>query len=311
MYEENFNIYKALTTAEEKLYLSYSLSDTDSKTLRKSLIISKIKRIFPKIIEETKNNKLEKNLNAEKENLIEEINLKEEKHQLEKEANLRDEILTKDSTFLKLLENIDNEDWKEVFLWYNNNEPEKLESAINGLSYTNLPKKITSESIDKIYGEKMKTSVSRLETYMSCPFSYYLKYGLKLSEKEKLEVKTVDTGSFMHEVIDEFFKRLMKNEENSELQQSTQNEKENSQNIKNLQNDESLNDIENSTENLDGNYTIYTIDENGIEKIVSEIVDKKLESASKFNQTAKYKILVQRLKKVITMSLKYIVRVQK
>ena len=307
MYEENFNIYKALTTAEEKLYLSYSLSDTDSKTLRKSLIISKIKRIFPKIIEETKNNKLEKNLNAEKENLIEEINLKEEKHQLEKEANLRDEILTKDSTFLKLLENIDNEDWKEVFLWYNNNEPEKLESAINGLSYTNLPKKITSESIDKIYGEKMKTSVSRLETYMSCPFSYYLKYGLKLSEKEKLEVKTVDTGSFMHEVIDEFFKRLMKNEENSELQQSTQNEKENSQNIKNLQNDESLNDIENSTENLDGNYTIYTIDENGIEKIVSEIVDKKLESASKFNQTAKYKILVQRLKKVITMSLKYIV----
>ena len=66
MYEENFNIYKALTTAEEKLYLSYSLSDTDSKTLRKSLIISKIKRIFPKIIEETKNNKLKKILMQKK-----------------------------------------------------------------------------------------------------------------------------------------------------------------------------------------------------------------------------------------------------
>ena len=76
----------------------------------------------------------------------------------------------------------------------------------------------------------MKTSVSRLETYMSCPFSYYLKYGLKISEKEKLEVKTVDTGSFMHEVIDEFFKRLNQDFENDGNIEA--HEKENSQNTK-------------------------------------------------------------------------------
>ena len=244
MYEENFNIYKALTTAEEKLFISYSSSDTDSKALRKSLLISKIKRIFPKIKEETK--------------------------------DLKQNILTKDSTFLKLLENINNKEWAEVYEWYKNNEKEKLQSAVEGLNYTNLPQRIEKENIEKLYGKNMKTSVSKLETYMSCPFSYYLKYGLKINEKEKLEIKTIDTGSFMHEVIDEFFKRLNQDFEN-----------------------------DGNTEEM-GN-----IEEKDIEKLVEKIVNEKLENASKFNQTAKYRVLVQRLKRVITISLKYIVQTLK
>ena len=244
MYEENFNIYKALTTAEEKLFISYSSSDTDSKALRKSLLISKIKRIFPKIKEETK--------------------------------DLKQNILTKDSTFLKLLENINNKEWAEVYEWYKNNEKEKLQSAVEGLNYTNLPQRIEKENIEKLYGNNMKTSVSKLETYMSCPFSYYLKYGLKINEKEKLEIKTIDTGSFMHEVIDEFFKRLNQD----------------------FENDGNIEEIDN-------------IEEKDIEKLVEKIVNEKLENASKFNQTAKYRVLVQRLKRVITISLKYIIQTLK
>lgn len=249
MYEENFNIYKALTTAEEKLFISYSSSDTDSKALRKSLLISKIKRIFPKIKEETK--------------------------------DLKQNILTKDSTFLKLLENINNKEWAEVYEWYKNNEKEKLQSAVEGLNYTNLPQRIEKENIEKLYGNNMKTSVSKLETYMSCPFSYYLKYGLKINEKEKLEIKIIDTGSFMHEVIDEFFKRLNQDFEND-------------------------GNIENKDDkNIDN------IEEKDIEKLVEKIVNEKLENASKFNQTAKYRVLVQRLKRVITISLKYIIQTLK
>ena len=55
MYEENFNIYKAFSTAEEKLYISYSSADSDGKALRKSLIISKLKRIFPQLNEINEN----------------------------------------------------------------------------------------------------------------------------------------------------------------------------------------------------------------------------------------------------------------
>lgn len=38
LYEDNFNIYKAFTTAEERLYLSYSSSNMQGKALRLSLI---------------------------------------------------------------------------------------------------------------------------------------------------------------------------------------------------------------------------------------------------------------------------------
>lgn len=234
-YEENFNIYKAMSTAEEKLYISYSSSDADGKALRKSLIISKLKRIF--------------------------INLKEENFE-----NKKDEILGEKITFTKLLNNIQNENWKEVLVWYEKHYNTKLNESLKGLDYTNTPEKIDEKLIQKLYGNNFKTNISKIESYMSCPFSYYLKYGLKLSEKEKLEIKPIDTGSFMHEIIDSFFKTI----------------EEEHKNIKEISDEE-------------------------LEKIVEKLIDEKVTKGGKFGLTAKYRNLVQRLKRVVTLSLKYIV----
>lgn len=41
LYEDNFNIYKAFTTAENQIYLSYVSSDGDGKSLRPSILIEK------------------------------------------------------------------------------------------------------------------------------------------------------------------------------------------------------------------------------------------------------------------------------
>lgn len=60
----------------------------------------------------------------------------------------------------------------------------------------------------KLYGETLHTTISRLERYRSCPFSFYLEYGLKLKEKKSLKLDPIDTGSFMHEVIDTFFENV-------------------------------------------------------------------------------------------------------
>ena len=53
IYDDNFNTYKAFTTAEENIYLSYSSLDSEGKSLRPSIYISKIKKIFPKIEEQS------------------------------------------------------------------------------------------------------------------------------------------------------------------------------------------------------------------------------------------------------------------
>ena len=249
IYEDNFNIYKAFTTAEEKIYLSYSSSDMEGKSLRPSVLISRIKKIFEKIEEES--------------DIV----------------NRKSEISTVESTFEELLVNLREfrdgkeipEIWFNIYNIYNENEEwhDKLASAVRGLNYSNVPVKITKENIDKIYGNTLRTSVSRLEQYSGCPFSYYLKYGLKLNDKETFKVESVDTGSFMHDIIDNFFGII--EERNIILKRLTEEE---------------------------------------LEQIVSEIVEDKLKLNRNyiFTTTAKYKVLAQRLKKVVTMSIKYIVQ---
>ena len=246
IYDDNFNIYKAFTTAEEKLYLSYASSDAEGKSLRASILINKIKRIFP--------------------------NIKEQSDVIERKS----EVLLSKTTFDELLVNLRNftqgEEiepiWFDVYNYYQANYKAKLESAIKALQYKNEPEKLKQNKLEKLYGNTLKTSVSRLEQYQACAFSYYLKYGLKLKEKDSFNVEAVDTGNLMHEVIDSFFERL------DEL-----------------------------------NISVKNIEEEQIKQITEDIVEEKLalKKYDIFNSIPKYRILAQRLKKVITKSMKYIV----
>ena len=188
LYEENFNIYKAFTVAEEKLFLSYASSDNEGRTLRPSILITKLKKIYP--------------------------NLQERSDIITQEK----EIITANNTFDNLIEKLNTykegeeiEDiWFDVLKYYENNPLWKgrLQKSLEGIKYTNVPEKIKPEFIKKLYGETLHTTISRLERYRSCPFSFYLEYGLKLKEKKSLKLQPIDTGSFMHEVIDEFFEEV-------------------------------------------------------------------------------------------------------
>ncbi len=248
LYEDNFNIYKAFTTAENQLYLSYVSTDSESKSLRPSMLINKIKKMFPKLIE--------------KSDVI----------------NKEYDLFNKEVTYEELIENIDkirngesiDKIWYEIYNYYKsqNEWKEKLFEDLEGLKYSNLPNQIKKANIDKLYGNKLNTSVSQLERYRSCPFSYYLQYGLKLKEKEELKIQSFNTGSFMHETIDEFFEYVR--EEQILLTQ---------------------------------------IEEDKIKEIVSQIIDKNLNLSKNyiFTATAKYKVLVKRLKRIVSKALKYII----
>ena len=248
LYEDNFNIYKTFTTAENQIYLSYSSSDSDGKSLRPSIFINKIKNIFPNIKEES--------------DII----------------NKKYEIVNKTITYEELIENIAllgnkkeiDDIWYEIYQYYKkqNEWNTKLTDDLKGLNYSNLPDNIKKENIEKLYGNTLNTSISRLEKYRSCPFSYYLQYGLKLREKEQLKIQSFNTGSFMHETIDEFFEYVKQ---------------------------EDLNLAE--------------LEEKQILEIVSKIIDEDLNLSKNFifTATAKYKVLVRRLKRIVSKALKYII----
>ena len=97
-----------------------------------------------------------------------------------------------------------------LFLFYkyfkeNKNYKKILKNNLEYIKYLKMPQKIKKENIQKLYGNKLNTSVSKLETFKSCPYEYFLQYSLKLKEKEEIKIKNLDTGSFMHEVINSFF----------------------------------------------------------------------------------------------------------
>ena len=249
MYEDNFNIYKAFTAASNSIYLSYSSSAADGKTLRASTLVSKIKRIFPDV--------------------------KEESDIIEKSS----EILTESNTFDELLNHIrDYRDegkeldgkWMAAYNYYMSDDKWKhrLVYSMKALNYTNIPEKINKENVDALYGNTLKTSISKLEKYRTCPFSYYLRYGLNVSEKDKLKVDSLDTGTFMHDTIDTFFNEIRARGIN-----------------------------------------IKEIEENEIYTIIEEIINEKLGLNVNyiFSATPKYKVLTERLKRVVKRSMKYIV----
>jgi len=247
IYDENFNIYKAFGVAEEKLYLSYCASDNEGKGLRKSILINKVRKVFPE--------------------------LQEESDIVETKTYISSKDITFDLLLINLRKYLNGEDidniWLEVYKIYNEDEEYKkrLERAIQGFYYSNLGENLTQENLEKLYGNTLQTSISKLESYKRCPFSYYLKYGLKLSDRTELKLEKMDTGTLMHDIIDDFFELL----------------KEKNVSVKEIE-DEEIDKI--------------------IEEILNNKLQLKKNYI--FNSIPKYVVLTKRLKKVVVRAAKYI-----
>ena len=63
-----------------------------------------------------------------------------------------------------------------------------------------------------VYGNHIEGSVTRIEQYARCAYAYYLKYGLKLREREIKGFENVDIGNIYHEALKRYSLKL----ENSE-----------------------------------------------------------------------------------------------
>ena len=246
LYESNFEIYNILSMASQKLYLSYCSTDKKGDSIRPSILIKKIKRVLPTL--------------EEKSDII-----RKDYFITNKKATFDDSIVM----YKKLLdgEKISDE-WKKVLNYYLKTDKEKLERILKGVNYTNKADIISIQNIEKLYGKKLKTSISRLEQYRKCPFAFHMKYGLKLKEKEELKIQSIETGTFMHEVIDNFFAIL----------------DERNLNVKQIDND-----------------TIRKI----VEEIIESYLE--MSKYYIFSSTAKFKILTRKLRKVVLESIEYIV----
>ena len=78
-------------------------------------------------------------------------------------------------------------------------------------SLTHLPNKISEEVALKLFGSHLTSSISKMEMYYQDPYSYFLKYGLKLQERETLALDPLTTGNFIHDVLDHTVQHMIDN----------------------------------------------------------------------------------------------------
>lgn len=79
---------------------------------------------------------------------------------------------------------------------------------LGSLSYRNVPHRLTPDIVTQLYGNRISTSISKLEEYYANPYAYYLKYGLKLQERDVFELSPASTGEFFHATLDGLIKLI-------------------------------------------------------------------------------------------------------
>ena len=199
VFEEQFMVYTALTIPSNYLMITYPMADFEGKSLRPSIIIPRLKKVLPRLKEESE---------------IFNNNLFNDKYH---------NITAPTPTFNELIEALRREYekeeiepyWVETFKWFEENEEfkDKTKIIFNGLNYTNLIEKIPRNKIKKLYSNdtgRLIFSVSRIEKYAQCPFSYYVQYGLKAKDRKVYEFTAPDLGSFMHDILDQFTNKIKK-----------------------------------------------------------------------------------------------------
>ena len=188
MYMQRFYLYLNLTKPSEKLFLSYSRSNSKGEALLPAYLIGMISKLYLDIeVEEVRSNG----------------------------CGLW-EMETADDAVKSLVEGMrsfregeENSVWKELFSWYCRDEQRKnqIDHLVEAAFYEN-PEEVVSKAVAKaLYGNILVNSATRLEQFAACAFSHFLKYGLELTERETYEFNAADMGSIMHEALEEFSKK--------------------------------------------------------------------------------------------------------
>jgi ATP-dependent helicase/nuclease subunit B len=190
--EERFLIYSALTKPTRYLWMSYALADGEGKAMRPSILIDRFCKLF-------------KGLTVKDDML------------LGKGKNI-EAVSARSSTFKYLIENLRShldgegmdELWWDVYGWYFGQEKWKnlRDSVVEGFFHQNQVTYIGREKAKLLYRLPIRSSVSRLEQFVRCPFAHFVRYGLRPYERKTFEVGAPDIGEFFHNCLLSFAKKL-------------------------------------------------------------------------------------------------------
>ncbi len=192
MYIQRLYLYLNMTKETDLLIVSYAYAGTDGKSLRPSYLVGMLQQMFPG---------LESKILQERPPMEQVIGMKDAGNLLAGELRqYADGRYDRDPegryAFLTLYH----------FLAMRAQQNTGVLTAAAFQRYQ--PKPITKETAEKIYGTRISGSVSRLEQAAQCYLRQFLRYGVKLKERDVYTYTPADAGTVMHDSMEHFSKKL-------------------------------------------------------------------------------------------------------
>ena len=186
MYIQKFYLYLHLTKPTQELNLCYSNVSMEGKSLRPAYLVGEIMKLFPMT-----NIFYMNQYGMEVKELIPETAVEEIIRGLRRE------------------EEMEKGSWQELYRWYMNQPKWKaqIERLVQASMYHKPEDHLTKKTAEVLYGD-WKASVSRLEKFAACSCAHFLRYGLRLQEKEEYEFLAMDFGNVFHAALDKYAEKL-------------------------------------------------------------------------------------------------------
>jgi ATP-dependent helicase/nuclease subunit B len=184
--DEQFMIYMALTNGSDRLFVSYALADEEGKTLQPSMVIQRMRDLFPDLKEHLYQN----------EPGVEE-DLSFVQHPVKSVSYLSAQLREWKKGYPI------SPVWWDVYNWIITDDKydQYAKKAISSLFYFNREAPLSPSVSKDLYGESILTSISRMELFQSCPFSQFMSYGLKLRERQMYKLEAPDIGQLFHAAL--------------------------------------------------------------------------------------------------------------
>lgn len=184
VYEESFLAYCAVTAASERLYLVYKTVNDDGTPAFESEIISDAKKTINDV----------QIIKSKEISVIDEIESEEDAfHILAKNYSAENEIK---ATLIKYFST--NEDYADRL--------KALDRAIGKKNYSFEDSSVSAE----LFKRDMYLSASRIESYYTCPFSYFIRYGLKAEPVRVAEMDAMQGGLLVHYILENILAKYPK-----------------------------------------------------------------------------------------------------
>lgn len=183
MQSDRLELYSILTKARNRLYLSFACS-AEGAQLSPSPLVERIRKLFPMLRVES--------------NLDEPSSLPSCEQTGFSRLVYEFRMFGQEGTHTQLL--------PALVAVYNNRPAyaQKLRQILDGEARKNSPSPLDYQIAKQLYGQNVRMSASRLETFNKCPFEHMESYGLKAKPRKEAKEEASDIGTLIHDVLDSF-----------------------------------------------------------------------------------------------------------